>query len=462
LPEEIPPQQGKDFPEQIHSAFRAHARLESEREMPLESRSPLSARQIIDQAFQILDNKNNRNLDRAAQGKVDCLLRMAALVQADDYAGRDRFGRAAGLQTIASEVLRHQAEQTIDDATLRFFRGQRFQDPVISTGGGRIVKLENVVCGGRSVGAVTELRDFSALLPESRTYAGLTTATGGVDGGNIVPTGFIPTVFQAMKRTDQILEAANWDIAATVDGRKTNMPSLSDTSTSAVTVAEAGAMSFANPTFGQIAWPEATTWTSQVIKASVQLDLDAGVQLAALLADAFRVRFARGFGASVVSTVLGDAPSGATSASPTAVTQGDLLSLMNAVDEAYAAADTAGFVMNWNSFLSIVKNNLSIGVGDALYLLHKDAKGHYLLYEKPVFISPSMPDIAAGATPILFGDWNRLIIRNVPTEALVRRYDELYMQNMQVGYEMLFRGDAEIMHAGGSGDDPIKVLTCHS
>jgi hypothetical protein len=36
------------------------------------------------------------------------------------------------------------------------------------------------------------------------------------------------------------------------------------------------------------------------------------------------------------------------------------------------------------------------------------------------------------------------------------------MANMQKGFEMLFRADAAIMHAGGSGDDPIKVLQCHS
>ena len=73
-------------------------------------------------------------------------------------------------------------------------------------------------------------------------------------------------------------------------------------------MAEAGAMSFANPVFGNISWPEATTWTSKVVKASIQLDQDAGVKLAGLLAEAFRVRFARGFGASVVTAVLADAP----------------------------------------------------------------------------------------------------------------------------------------------------------
>ena len=56
-----------------------------------------------------------------------------------------------------------------------------------------------------------------------------------------------------------------------------------------------------------------------------------------------------------------------------------------------------------------------------------------------------MPDIASASTSVLFGDWSRLLVRNVPTEAVIRRYDELYMANMQVGYEMLFRADAQIL-----------------
>ena len=126
---------------------------------------------------------------------------------------------------MATHAAAQRYEQTIDSATLQFFQGVRFHEPVISTNGGRIVKLSNAVVGGRAMGAVTELRDLSMLMPESRTYAGLTTTMGGADGGNAIPIGFIPTVLAAMKHTDAILEAANWDLAQTVDGRPTNQPS---------------------------------------------------------------------------------------------------------------------------------------------------------------------------------------------------------------------------------------------
>jgi len=63
---------------------------------------------------------------------------------------------------------------------------------------------------------------------------------------------------------------------------------------------------------------------------------------------------------------------------------------------------------------------------------------------------------------VMYGDWNRLLIRNVPSDVIVRRYDELYLQAYQIGYEMLFRADAMTMHAGGSGDNPIVALQCHA
>ena len=119
--------------------------------------------------------------------------------------------------------------------------------------------------------------------------------------------------------------------------------------------------------------------------------------------------------------------------------------------------------MNWNTLLYIFENVVTAASGgDALYHAKKDDNGHYLLLGKRVYISPSLDDIGANKVPVLFGDWSRFIVRHVPTEAVVRRYDELFMVNHQVGYEMLFRGDAKIMHAGGSGDDPIKVLANHS
>lgn len=416
--------------------------------------------QLIQDAKQILDDsKRSGSFNRETEARVGSLLRLAELCRADESNNLDSAGRPRSVSGLVRESLERYFRRTFDDATVAFFRGMRTGEKVISPTGVVIERHQGSMVGNRRTGAIVEMRDLSIALDsqEKRTYTGMNEGTGS-QGGTMVSSGFIPQVLAAMKRTDQILEAANWDTCATETGNPTHLPSLTDTSTSAVVVAELGAMSFANPTFGEISWPVATTWTSQTVKVSIQLNTDAPI-LAAALAEAFRVRFARGFGTSVVSTVLADAPATTNSASAGVVTQKDLLTLMGAVDAAYAAADTSGFVMNWKTLVAIVSANLTSNVGDALYLLRKDANGHYMLFDKPVFISPSMADIATGNVPVLFGDWSRLMVRNVPSEAVLRRYDELYMLNHQVGYEMIARMDAQILHAGGSGDDPIKGLT---
>ena len=187
------------------------------------------------------------------------------------------------------------------------------------------------------------------------------------------------------------------------------------------------------------------------------------MRLAILLGDPFRIRFGRGFGAAVISYLLGDTPVGATKASASAITQTDLLNLMGSVDPAYGAADTAGWLMSWPTLLYVFANIVTTASGgDAMYLAKMDNRNHYLLFGKPVFISPSLANIGSTNVPVMYGDWNRLLIRNVPSDVVVRRYDELYLQAYQIGYEMIFRADAMTMHAGGSGDNPIVALQCHA
>jgi HK97 family phage major capsid protein len=412
-----------------------------------------TGRQYLDEARALVEQPG---FNRETEAKFNAIMRLFESTRASSEYGLGQLGRKVRAELAAA---------AIDPASLAFFRGQQTDEPMLSASGGRLERLAGARIHGKPTGAMTVLRDTSLIFGrESRTYAGLTTAMGGTDGGNTIPIGFIATVFAAMKRTDQVLEAANWDIAATEDGRPTDLPSMTDTSTSAVIVSEAGPMTFANPSaFANLQFPQATTWSSQVIKASMQLDEDAGIRLAILLGDAFRIRFARGFGAQVITYLLSDTPVEATTAGASAITQADLLSLLDGIDPAYGAADTAGWIMNWATLVYIFTNVITSNTaGDALYHAKTDGRGHFLLFGKPVFISPSLPNIGASNIPVMYGDFSRLLIRHVPSEAEVRRYDELYAFNFQVGYEMILRADPKVMHAGGAGDNPIVALQCHS
>jgi HK97 family phage major capsid protein len=439
-----------------------------------------TANEYMAEASRLVKNPNVTSNDL---GRAKVLTSLAELAAAGDLDTDSRFKdfatqRYVGDRTKSVAQLFNESQSRVirgkmDAATLEFFGGKRSSpftgEAVISTTGGRIQEHPTGLrLNGRRLGAITELQDFGFGI-DTRTYSGLSTSLTGDAGGYTVPIGFVAQVFAAIKLTDQILGAADWDTAATATGNPVNIPSLTDTGTSAVTYAEAAAQTFANPTFSQIksdgtAFPEATGWTSQVVLASKQLAVDALPNLVNTLGDAFRIRMSRGFGASVVTTLLSDCAVGATTAAAGAVTQKDLLELVKSVDAGYASAPSAAFAMNWNTFLYVLENvNAASTAGDAMYHIKRDAQGRFLLFGIPVLISNSLPDISTGtAKAVLFGDWSRLLIRNVPGQFIVRRYDELFAANFQNGYEMLARLDGAVVHAGGSSDQPIKILQMHS
>jgi hypothetical protein len=129
------------------------------------------------------------------------------------YAGDHPLSVAQLYRQSNARILEHE----MDVATLEFFSGKRSaaltEEKIISTKGGRIEEKVAYRLHGRAIGAVSELRDFSR---ELGSYTGLDEGTWSA-GGYSVPVGFIPQVFHALKRTDQILEAANWDTTATAD-----------------------------------------------------------------------------------------------------------------------------------------------------------------------------------------------------------------------------------------------------
>jgi HK97 family phage major capsid protein len=427
-----------------------------------------TSKQLLDEATQLIRTTPPEKYDRATQAKFEGLMRLSAAANATEI-DSDSVFRPQSTAQLFNKTRARVIERSMDTATLAFFGGYRStsfsNEAVISVSGGRIEeKKTGQRVAGRHIGAITELTDFG----EARLYSGLDSTVSGDAAGYTIPISFIEQVFSAIKMTDQILGAADWATAATATGNPVNIPSLSDTSTSAVTFAEAAAQIFANPSFSQVksdstAFPEATSWTSQVVLASKQLAQDAVPALANTLGDAFRVRLARGFGAAVVTTLLADCDVGATTASAGAVTQADLLNVIKSVDPGYASAPSAALAMNWNSLMAILSTvNASATAGDAMFHLKRDAQGRFVLFGIPVLISNSLPDIGSTNKSILFGDWSRLLIRNVPGQFVVRRYDELFAAKLQNGYEMIARLDGAVMHAGGSSDQPIKILQCHS
>jgi len=101
-------------------------------------------------------------------------------------------------------------------------------------------------------------------------------------------------------------------------------------------------------------------------------------------------------------TGLSDLSNVVTAAATTAITADELIDLQEAVDDSYQ--DGAYFVMNKKTRTAIRK----LKDGQNNYLLNKDANSRwgYTLFGKDVYVSSQMPEMAASATAIYYGDYS--------------------------------------------------------
>ena len=183
------------------------------------------------------------------------------------------------------------------------------------------------------------------------------------------------------------------------------------------------------------------------IPVSNELLADAGVDMAAFLADSFARRiasgeekaFLTGDGIKQPAGLLNSALVGVTAAAPDALTADEIISLYYALDEQYRAK--AVFLMHEDT-------------AKALRTL-KDENGRYLWREalggepdrmlgRPVYTSRFMPKLAAGAKPVVFGDLSKYWIADRGNRTL-RRYGEVFALRDQTAFVMTERVDGKLI-----------------
>lgn len=292
----------------------------------------------------------------------------------------------------------------------------------------------------------------------------------GSGSGYFVTTLFENQLWSILKAYDRLFDqdVVTWIPSTT--GGPWALPNFDDTSASA-SIVDQNTQSPSND-FGamsSVQFPACPTWRTGMIKASIELAQDSAFPLEAALARAFAIRFARGLGANFVASLMSSAVSSGqtvigddSQAVPDPSTQigyADLLNLMEAVDPIYASAPSAGWVMNFKSLISL------LGLRDKqnhpmLPTAHND-KGDFLIFERPVFICPSMANFGSGNQPIAYGDLKRFVCRNVTGALGVLRSDELYAASGQVGFQGYMRAQGTLvlnLNESPVGPYPVKYI----
>ena len=254
---------------------------------------------------------------------------------------------------------------------------------------------------GRASNAYKE--DFGRHLRGKAPIHNVLSESTDADGGYLVPEEFERDIVTGLDAVNVVRSIAK--VITTQNDRK--IP-ISVGHSVANWTAENAAFTESNPTFGQ---KEIDAYKlTDLIRISVELLQDAAFPLEEYIAN----EFARAFGAAEeeafcvgngtgrptgIFTANGGAV-GVTAAANNAITADELINLVYALKAPYRR--NAKFLMNDATISAIRK----LKDGDGNYLLNKDAtaKWSYSLFGHDVYVSQSMPDMAAGKRAVLYLD----------------------------------------------------------
>jgi len=246
-------------------------------------------------------------------------------------------------------------------------------------------------------------------------------------------------------------------VIRTETGADLPMPTTNDTGNTGAILAENTALSEADVVFGQLILGAFKT-TSKLVRVSTELLEDSALNFAAELGALLGVRLGRiegtltttGTGSSQHRGVVVASTLGKTAASATAITLDELLDLKHSVDPAYRVSPHWMFA---DGTLKAIKK-LVDSEGRRLWQAAVASGEPDTIDGDKYFINQSTPAMTTGLKSVLYGDFQKFIIRDV-RETRVLRLLERYADSDQQGFCMFKRSDSDLLDAGVA---PIKHL----
>jgi len=289
-------------------------------------------------------------------------------------------------------------------------------------------------------------------------------STTNTEGGYLIPQEFSNEYDKAMLAFGGVMEVVR--SITTKSGADLLWPNTDDTSRKSVILDEnTAAGNNKDAVFGSTTL-KAFMYSTDVLKVSLQLLQDSGIDVVKVIAELLAERDARGLnydftvgaGATTPKGVVVCSGAGNTLAATNALTFAEIIDLEHSVNSAYRKN---GVFMMHDTTLKAIKK-LQIGSADSRPLwesgITKIGTPPTILGYKYV-INDDMDSIASGAGKkvMLFGDFKSYIIRNVMDYKLLR-LDELFAQSLQVGFLGFSRHDGRSVFGNANGKEPFKHM----
>lgn len=324
-------------------------------------------------------------------------------------------------------------------------------EPMTTRHGG--IDADTNVRAGQAGGDGPEFRDWLRTGNDAELRALGTNVDSA--GGYAVPESFRNRVTETMEAFGGVRRLA--EIVATDTGQTMPWPTNDDTANEGDIAAENTEVTELDLTFGERELG-AYMYTSRIVKVSFQLMEDAGVDIESLLARKLGQRIAKGQASDWITGSGTNEPQGlvtgttvgVTAAAQTAVTYDELVDHVTSVDLAYRTGGEVGgdpdkvdpgvaWLMADATYNALRK----LKDGDGRPLIDPDVRGGLptTLLGYKIVLDNGMPAMAAGNSPIVFGNIRAAYVIRLVNALHLQRLDERYAEFLQVGFLAHQRAD---------------------
>lgn len=272
----------------------------------------------------------------------------------------------------------------------------------------------------------------------------------GSTGGYLVPQGFAEDLDKALKAFGGMRSVAR--LLPTPTGNDLPWPTVDDTSNVGELLAENVAAGTQDVAFGQVIL-KAYKYSSKVVLVSNELLQDSFFDVNSMLRDLLAERLGRitnthfttGTGTGQPKGVVTEAGSGKVGATgqTTSIVGDDLIDLAHSVNVAYRQAGQCYYMMADSSLKAVKK--LKDTTNRYLWIPSLAVGEPDTINGWPYVVNEDVAAMAANAKSVLFGNFNKYIIRDVLEVTLVRLV-ERYAEYGQVGFIAFARADGRAIN----------------
>lgn len=271
-------------------------------------------------------------------------------------------------------------------------------------------------------------------------------------GGYLVPEGFMAELVKSLKAWGPMLDPGITRVLTTTTGNSIPWPTMDDTSNEGALIGENTQVTESELAFGTKTL-DAYKYTSGVVLVSAELLQDSAIDVEGTVRAAMAERIGRignrhltvGTGSNQPNGIVTAATAVTGVAAAAAITFDNLIDLFHAVDPAYRDDPSTRWMFNDGTLKALRKI--------------KDAEDRYVwqpadvrtgapatILEKPYSINQAVAAIGASNKSVVFGAFNRYVVRMV-REFAIRRLVERYADYDQTGFIGFTRLDGELLDA---------------